>query len=1216
MTHRRLFSRVLTLLGLALSVLLITLAMLQLVQAQGSISITISKSPDSQMVTDSSPATFTIGITNTGDVTLTNVMVSDALTPDCNRPGGSLAELPPGEGLHYTCVQPAVTVDLLNLAVVTGTDTLSDTEVTGSDTAFVDVIHPGIEIAKTPNTQTIVSGSTVTFTIHVTNTGDITLTNVTVTDALAPNCAASISTLTATAHSHYECTLGGATADFTNTIAVTGAPPVGDDVTDTDTAFVDVIHPGIEIAKLPDSQLVVIGQNATFTIIVTNTGDVPLTNVLLTDALAPDCNAGPGDLEPGEIVSGTCSAHNIAFDFTNTAIVTATPPIGDDIQAADTAIVDAINPVIEIAKTPDLQTVSSGSTAHFTIVITNSGDTTLTNVTVSDAQAPGCDETFATLAVGNHETINCSVENVTDGFINSATVTGQLPEGGAVTNSDAAQVVLEETQTCPADMIAYWRLDETTGSTYDDYYNGHDAQCAGDCPTPAAGHIDGGQAFNGSTTGLDAPAVPGDDSLNWAVDEDFTIELWAQVDVGACSGGNQVIVGRDDTSPSNPIHWWVGCRDGGEATFYLTDGGGTSAGVAGITDLRDASWHHIVAVRDASANRIRIYVDGAEENATVVTYTAGFGSSTAALNIGWINIAPYYHYDGALDELALYDRALSADEVRQHHNEGLAARWYCQSGDYAAIIVSEPVTEATAGRVYTYDVEAAGDPTPSYALLTRPDGMTIDSESGLISWTPTVAQEGDHAVEVEASNTQGADTQNFTITVAKGTVCPVDMLAYWKLDETGGAAYDDFFDGLDGECAGQCPATATGMINGGQIFNGSDTGIDVPADAAFDWSVSDSFSIEFWMRSDSACATGNQVIIGRDDSSTPMQWWVGCQTGGNARFYLQDSNNNTAQVSGGLIVDDAWHHIVAIRDAGANRIRIYVDGVGQSSFVVFGAGFGSATAELNIGWLDLAPYYHFEGSLDEVAIYDRALSEAEIQQHHDEPGPGYCINPEIAIAKSADLAISYAGHTVAYLYTVTNPGDDPLSSPTLTDDKCSSITFVGGDDNADDRLDPDETWQYNCSMSLSADTTNTATITATHTLDGTVSDVDSFSVNVITPDIAVDKEASATLIQPGDTVTYTYSVTNPGDDPLSGVNLSDDKCSPVTFVEGDANINSQLDPDETWLYTCAMPIEANTTNTATVTGTDSIGSPVNAADTASVSTSFRIYLPIILRAAH
>ncbi|MEW6413301.1 MAG: putative Ig domain-containing protein [Candidatus Zixiibacteriota bacterium] len=82
----------------------------------------------------------------------------------------------------------------------------------------------------------------------------------------------------------------------------------------------------------------------------------------------------------------------------------------------------------------------------------------------------------------------------------------------------------------------------------------------------------------------------------------------------------------------------------------------------------------------------------------------------------------------------------------------------------APVITSTPVTSATYGAAYTYDVEATGDPAPTFALTTAPAGMTIDAATGVISWTPDVV--GDIDVVVEASNTEGTDTQAFTIAVA------------------------------------------------------------------------------------------------------------------------------------------------------------------------------------------------------------------------------------------------------------------------------------------------------------------------------------------------------------------------------------------------------------------------------------------------------------------
>jgi len=83
------------------------------------------------------------------------------------------------------------------------------------------------------------------------------------------------------------------------------------------------------------------------------------------------------------------------------------------------------------------------------------------------------------------------------------------------------------------------------------------------------------------------------------------------------------------------------------------------------------------------------------------------------------------------------------------------------------VIESEPITTAKEGAVYTYDVEATdpnGD-TLTYSLTTNPTGMTINSTTGVINWTPTESQIGENEVVVEVSDGSKSTTQSFTITV-------------------------------------------------------------------------------------------------------------------------------------------------------------------------------------------------------------------------------------------------------------------------------------------------------------------------------------------------------------------------------------------------------------------------------------------------------------------
>jgi len=83
------------------------------------------------------------------------------------------------------------------------------------------------------------------------------------------------------------------------------------------------------------------------------------------------------------------------------------------------------------------------------------------------------------------------------------------------------------------------------------------------------------------------------------------------------------------------------------------------------------------------------------------------------------------------------------------------------------VITSDPIITATEDQLYSYQVEAIdpnGD-TLIYSFTIKPEGMSIDSENGLIIWTPTNGQVGINLVEVEISDGRESDTQSFEIEV-------------------------------------------------------------------------------------------------------------------------------------------------------------------------------------------------------------------------------------------------------------------------------------------------------------------------------------------------------------------------------------------------------------------------------------------------------------------
>ncbi|MBK8905301.1 MAG: LamG domain-containing protein [Anaerolineaceae bacterium] len=283
-------------------------------------------------------------------------------------------------------------------------------------------------------------------------------------------------------------------------------------------------------------------------------------------------------------------------------------------------------------------------------------------------------------------------------------------------------------------LISHWNLNEISGMTFADSVGSNDAACSGTgCPITTTGVINGALLFDGVDDGLD---VADDLSLDWTVDDSFSIVAWIK-GTQDCSG-NKVVIGKRGVSGS--ANWWLGCVDNSGtdvANLQLRDSTGLAANVTGDTVINDGNWHQLVATWDTTS--MHLFVDGVEENTQTIAFTGAF-SNTRQLTIGYYNISPFYWFEGAIDEVKLYSVAV-----------------------IPTLITSTPVEAAVVDQPYTYTVTADGNPAPTFSLLQFPAGMTIDANTGLISWTPTTA--GSFVVEVEADNEVRTETQAFTIEV-------------------------------------------------------------------------------------------------------------------------------------------------------------------------------------------------------------------------------------------------------------------------------------------------------------------------------------------------------------------------------------------------------------------------------------------------------------------
>ena len=411
---------------------------------------------------DPTQVTWTYLVTNTGNVTLSDLEVTDdhaEVSVSC--PVESLA---PGADTTCTATGDAQPGLYENLGTVTATDPFG-TEVTDDDPSHYRGVAPGIDVEKATNGADaddapgplIAVGDPVVWTYVVTNIGNEPLTNVAVTDdqgvpvtCPSPNLAAGAS---------MDCTAPADTADpgqYENVATALGTAGTRT-VRDSDASHYFGEDPSIDIEKSTNGEdadnapgpPIRVGDPVTWTYEVTNTGNVPLTWGVDDDQIgSPNC---PRILiiVPGETL--TCSAVGVAEagQYENTGTVTGTAASGTEVTDEDPSHYFGVQGAIDLEKLvndedaddPPGPSIPVGGQVTWTYRVTNTGNSQLTEVVVDDLD-PGvqvsCPPSASTLDAG--ESADCTATGTAEAgpHTNLANAQAVTEAGDAVLDSDPA----------------------------------------------------------------------------------------------------------------------------------------------------------------------------------------------------------------------------------------------------------------------------------------------------------------------------------------------------------------------------------------------------------------------------------------------------------------------------------------------------------------------------------------------------------------------------------------------------------------------------------------------------------------------------------------------------------------------------------------------------------------------------------------------------------
>jgi len=344
---------------------------------------------------------------------------------------------------------------------------------------------------------------------------------------------------------------------------------------------------------------------------------------------------------------------------------------------------------------------------------------------------------------------------------------------------------------------------------------------------------------------------------------------------------------------------------------------------------------------------------------------------------------------------------------------------------------------------YSVTLEAFGGITPYNWNLAPgpgplPNGLNLHG-TGLLDGIPTTTGTFDFTIQVtdSSSPTPQADERAFSVTIGSADTYPEGMISYWKFDEGDGSSAYDSFDTNHGTIFGAI--WSPGQVNDALSF--VDDYVSVGDFAGY----SDNVSVEAWIRTPGSGGVDNwdDIVCG------PVGDIIFGISGNRLNFAGQGGtpiDHNTWSTT--TLDDNEWHHVAGTYDG--SQVCVYVDGQQEACNPASGSftpGFKS------IGRGDYDGEY-FNGIIDEVAIYNRALSPLEVEQHYqnglnglgyEEPGGGLTIIttslPDGYVATQYFAQIEATGGIEPYSWSLA-PGSDPLPAGLEGDENTAIIEGI------------------------------------------------------------------------------------------------------------------------------------------------------------------------------
>jgi hypothetical protein len=506
--------------------------------------------------------------------------------------------------------------------------------------------------------------------------------------------------------------------------------------------------------------------------------------------------------------------------------------------------------------------------------------------------------------------------------------------------------------------VGYWRLYD--GSLRDSVGTAHGAK--GASVGTIAGPYDTALSFSGATGAANEATVPHAPAL--VLTGQGTLECWVKMPV---TSTDMCFFAKG----AYGITWAYGMAIYSNGNLLWRRSVGDY--VANDAVLPRNRWVHLVMVATDSPRLLKLYIDGVLYTGTYSAFGAGkfFASTTEIMGVGFARSStPSEYLNGALDEIAIYPTALTPAQVAARLTVGLFA-------PTVAVIVPVPVT-VLAARIASGAVLRAPVVLPGPVTV---QGATILS-AGTGPFAPTITPPSVTLVGATCASTTFLSVPS--VTTGPVTVMGATIVAYPQTIVTAGATHYWRLNESSGTGATDSVTNAVGVITGGVTLgeigaSGLPTAMLLAPTGKIAVGVitfgATAFTLEAWARIRTELEPEGRYLSAGQDAwplhgmgvRNTIQAWPE-----NILFAGQSDNIGYVRVVGTSALGRTWHHHVMAW--GDRTIRLYVDGVLEYTSGV-----------IDLMHADPYPYQigdpQWDGWLENVAFYDRALTADEVSAH-------------------------------------------------------------------------------------------------------------------------------------------------------------------------------------------------------------------------------------------